>query len=164
MPALPLSEIVAGYEGALSMASNIAQVLRGGAGTRSVISISEALKKAQGRFVLEAKKSKRLPTYGTTLLTGQYACYNIYKSLDGRRFAMAAMEEKFWMNVCEILDLKEFKNQRFTEGSQTQKVKDQIQFAFDKKTAKEWAPIFAQSDCCVELVAEYNEVFNLEGV
>jgi|GEM_PF-991622 len=163
MPGLPLSELVSGYEGALSLISAIQAVLRGGEATRSTISISESLKVAQGRFVREAKKSGELPFPGNTLLTGRYPCYNIYSALDGGRFAMAAMEEKFWFSVCDLLGVPELKANRFAEGQDGKRVHEQIQSIIGAKSSTHWRPLFAGVDCCVEFVSDYTEIFGIQN-
>ena len=102
-----------------------------------------------------------MPEFGTTLITGKYPCYNIYHANDGRRFAFAAMEEKFWINLCDILNLNHLAEKRFSEGTEGAQVKQQIQKVLATKNSTEWLPLFMERDCCVELVAEYSEVFNL---
>lgn len=164
LPGLPLSELMVGYEGALAMTASILGTLRGQSPVRSVLSISESLKKAQGRFVREAELSRELPRFGTTLLTGKYPCYNLYQSSDGRRFAMAAMEEKFWLTVCDLLGLPELANQRFAEGAAGLEAKARIQGVIGGRCASDWLPSFLAHDCCIELVAEYPEVFPGKGL
>ena len=38
------------------------------------------------------------------LLTGGVACYRIYETADGRHLTVAALEPKFWRNLCALLD------------------------------------------------------------
>ena len=38
------------------------------------------------------------------LLTGGAACYRIYETADGRHLTVAALEPKFWRNLCDLLD------------------------------------------------------------
>ena len=37
------------------------------------------------------------------LLTGGVACYRIYETADGRHLTVAALEPKFWRNLCALV-------------------------------------------------------------
>ncbi len=43
------------------------------------------------------------PRHG--LLTGRYACYDTYPTRDGKWLTVAAIEPRFWANLCELLGL-----------------------------------------------------------
>src|ERR1044071_5575242 len=41
----------------------------------------------------------------TTLLTGKYACYDVYECRDGKFVSVGAIEGQFFKNLCEALGL-----------------------------------------------------------
>ena len=46
------------------------------------------------------------PRHG--LLTGRYACYDTYPTRDGRWLTVAAIEPRFWANLCELVGLPQW--------------------------------------------------------
>ena len=46
------------------------------------------------------------PGPGHDVLTGRYACYDTYRAADGRWLAVAAIEAKFFANLCRALGLR----------------------------------------------------------
>jgi alpha-methylacyl-CoA racemase len=47
------------------------------------------------------------PKPGGELVTGGSPRYNIYRTADGRYVAAAPLEERFWQNFCDLLDLED---------------------------------------------------------
>jgi crotonobetainyl-CoA:carnitine CoA-transferase CaiB-like acyl-CoA transferase len=47
------------------------------------------------------------PEPGAELVTGGSPRYNIYRTADGRYVAAAPLEERFWQNFCDLLDLED---------------------------------------------------------
>ena len=47
------------------------------------------------------------PEPGAELVTGGSPRYNIYRTADGRYVAAAPLEERFWQNFCELLELED---------------------------------------------------------
>ena len=42
------------------------------------------------------------------VLTGRYACYDTYRTADDRWLAVAAIEPRFWANLCRLLELEQW--------------------------------------------------------
>ncbi|MGK5087386.1 CoA transferase, partial [Bdellovibrionota bacterium FG-2] len=162
MPALPLADLFAAYQAALSLASAIAGVARGAtAGTRTVVSMSETLKDVQGGLIEEFRMSGTPPKPESTLFSGRFPCYRIYHSKDGRRIAVGAIEHKFWEKVCSILKVPEVLDAGFANGEKGQQTISQVQAVFEEHDWEHWAPLFDGADCCVEPVLNYQEVYGL---
>jgi crotonobetainyl-CoA:carnitine CoA-transferase CaiB-like acyl-CoA transferase len=47
------------------------------------------------------------------LLTGGVACYRIYETADGRHLTVAALEPRFWRNLCSLLDRPDLEDRAF---------------------------------------------------
>src|ERR687889_303894 len=58
------------------------------------------------------------PGPGSSLLTGRYACYDTYRAADGRWLAVAAIEPKFWANLCRALGLERWVDQQLDDAVQ----------------------------------------------
>ncbi len=159
MPALPLADLFAAYEGAIALIAAMDGVGRGEKGARVVISMSETLKNVQSVLIREYQETRVVPQPGETLFSGKFPCYRIYTAKDGRRIAVGAIENKFWSKVCEILGVPELVVEGYADGDRGQQVIARVQEAFASKTWAEWSRLFDGADCCVGPVLEFSEIY-----
>jgi len=99
----------------------------------------------------------RTPPRGTGMLSGGLACYNRYRTRDGRWMAVGALERKFWERLCDILRCPELKASHIVYGEPARAAKDKLAAAFAARTQAEWTAVFAAEDCCVSPVLEMHE-------
>jgi alpha-methylacyl-CoA racemase len=97
------------------------------------------------------------PAPATGLLTGKYACYEVYKARDGRWLAVGAIEPKFFSNLCEQLGLSHLAADQMNDGKQDD-LKREIAAAFSRRDRDEWVMLLADADCCVTPVLSISEV------
>jgi alpha-methylacyl-CoA racemase len=98
---------------------------------------------------------------GTTLLTGKYACYDVYECRDGKAVSVGAIEAQFFRNLCEALGLPDLASAQFDDGRQDE-VRKALGEAFAQKDRDVWVNELAPKDTCVApvlSVAEAAEVF-----
>src|SRR5262245_1124793 len=99
-PALPpvqVADLGAGAQGAvIEVLAALLERAQTGRGARLVVSMTHG----SYRFVAHRLHGEPVPR----LLTGGAACYRIYETADGRHLTVAALEPKFWHNLCDLLD------------------------------------------------------------
>ena len=100
----------------------------------------------------------RLTQRGNEMLSGRYACYNLYQAADQRWLSVAALEAKFWAELCTELGCPQFIEHQFASEPRQQEVKDAIARIFQNKTALEWFEQLKHKDCCVAPVRDLKEV------
>jgi len=97
------------------------------------------------------------PGPGTTLLTGKYACYDLYPAADGRWLAVGAIEPKFFANLCHALEREDLAPHQMDDDRQDE-IRAALREAFARKTRDEWVAELAGADCCVSPVLSIAEV------
>jgi alpha-methylacyl-CoA racemase len=90
------------------------------------------------------------------LLTGGLACYGIYPTADGRYLTVAALESKFFVRLCELLDLAELAPRQFEPTAQPEIAKA-LGDAFATEPLSAWLELFEGEDVCVGPVATLEE-------
>ena len=88
------------------------------------------------------------PRPGSELVTGGSPRYNIYRTRDDKFIAAAPLEQKFWENFCEAIQLPASLREDAKDARAThQAVADVIR----QKTAAQWQECFSGKDvcCCV---------------
>ena len=105
----------------------------------------------------------RATARGDSLLTGRYACYNVYETAGGRWVSVGALEHKFWANLCRALGCEEFIGEQFAEGERQQEIKARLAAIFLTRTAEEWFESLRHLDVCVTPVRNLAEVMREFG-
>ncbi|MGD0300222.1 MAG: CaiB/BaiF CoA-transferase family protein [Bryobacteraceae bacterium] len=98
----------------------------------------------------------REPMPGNEVLSGRFACYNLYQASDARWLAVGALEPKFWAELCRRLGVDDLIARQFEEPND--RVKERVASTFRSKSARVWFEELRDSDCCVTLVRTVSEV------
>jgi crotonobetainyl-CoA:carnitine CoA-transferase CaiB-like acyl-CoA transferase len=104
-PGLPPIQIADLAGGALAAVAQILAALLEGRGARITISMTHEVH----RLVAHRARGDPRPK----LLTGGVACYRIYPTADGRFLTVAALEERFWRRLCELVGLPALVDRRW---------------------------------------------------
>lgn len=103
----------------------------------------------------ELAATGREPVLGEGILSGGYACYNLYECRDGRLLALGALEPKFWAALCRVLDRPGLIARQF-EPAQSE-LKQILADVFRERDASEWERLLQPHDCCATLVRTVSE-------
>jgi alpha-methylacyl-CoA racemase len=97
------------------------------------------------------------PAPGGERVTGGSPRFFIYRTRDGKYIAAAPLEQKFWENFCDAIELaEEFRD----DEKNTAATKQAVAQCIVRKTAVEWQAIFAGKDLCCCVVASVEEALN----
>ncbi|MEO8694764.1 MAG: CaiB/BaiF CoA-transferase family protein [Acidimicrobiales bacterium] len=91
------------------------------------------------------------------LLTGDYACYNTYRCRDDKWLSVAALEPRFWRNLCEAIDLPDLVEAHEDAARQSEAAAE-LQRRFLTRTRDDWITRLAALDTCVAPVLSIDEV------
>ena len=99
----------------------------------------------------------QFPERGDSILSHRYACYNTYETADGRYISVGTVENRFWKNLCEFLEVPEYTPLQYDENRR-QEIIDFMKTTFRKKTFKQWKKDLAGIDACCEPIQNFSEV------
>jgi crotonobetainyl-CoA:carnitine CoA-transferase CaiB-like acyl-CoA transferase len=91
------------------------------------------------------------------ILSGRYACYNLYETRDGRWLSVGALEPKFWAALCRALGREELTGEQFAGGQRQQRAIETLARLFKTRDAAEWLALFGGEDVCVAPVNSIEE-------
>lgn len=94
---------------------------------------------------------------GQEVLTGGYACYNIYPTAGGGFISLGALEGKFWEGFCERIGRPEFVNWQWEVDRQDEMI-TAIQELMLQKDRDGWIEYFSQDDICLAPLLSLEEV------
>ncbi len=99
----------------------------------------------------------RLPVRSQEILTGAYACYQIYPTADNAFVSLGAIEAKFWQGFCKLVGRPEYIEKQWDISSQAEILADIRQILLGK-TRQEWVNHFAAVDICFTPVLDLAEM------
>jgi alpha-methylacyl-CoA racemase len=151
-PALPPVQLADLAAGSLTAVNRILAALlareQTGRGAHLVVSMTHG----SHRFAAHRLGGEPIPK----LLTGGLACYRMYRTADGRYLTVAALEQKFFARLCELLGLEELAPRQFDPTAQSE-LADRLAEAFAAKPLSAWLELFDAEDVCVGPVATLEE-------
>jgi alpha-methylacyl-CoA racemase len=86
---------------------------------------------------------------GRGLITGGVACYQIYRTLDGKFVVLGALEEKFWRAFCITVNRPEWLDRQHEPMPQTVLI-NELREHFAGASRDTWVTLLAGTDCCFE--------------
>jgi alpha-methylacyl-CoA racemase len=138
-PALPpvqVADLGAGAQAAvIEILAALLERTHTGRGSHLVVSMTHG----SHRFVAHRLHGEPVPR----LLTGGAACYRIYETADGRYLTVAALEPKFWRNLCDLLDRPDLIDRAFDPHL------PELEELFRSRSQRDWLHLLEGRDTCV---------------
>ena len=110
-----------------------------------------------------ATESTELPVFGT------HACYNVYRTADGRAIAVGALEPKFWTTFCDRIGRPDLAKRQYEPVRAQRRTIEDVAAIVARRTQDEWLAAFSGVDACVTAVRTADEaiadpLFHQRGV
>ena len=160
-PALPGATLADGAGGGMHAAIAILAALvrraAGGEGARLDVSVADGVLSLMALAVDQFLAGGPEPAPGSDLLTGRYACYDVYEARDGRWLAVAAIEPAFWANLCRALGLERWIPHQRDDAVQDA-VRRDLAAALRTRDRDAWVAELAPADTCVAPVLSAPEL------
>ena len=151
-PALPGATVADIAAGGMQASMAIMAALLGratsGVGGYLDVSIADGAFALMSLYVDEYLATGVEPGPGHYILTGRYACYEIYTCSDGKHISVGAIEGQFWRNLCELLELGEFADAQLDDEKQDQ-IRAALAQRFATRTRDEWVEVLGAANTCV---------------
>lgn len=97
------------------------------------------------------------PERNGALVTGNTPRYGIYATKDGQHIAVAALEENFWSNLCDALELPD---EIRDDARAPEETRDYLARRLASFTADELQKLVCAGDTCCSIVTTLREAFN----
>lgn len=92
-----------------------------------------------------------------TLLTGRYACYDLYQARDGKWLSVGAIEPNFYANLCKALGAEEHIPHQMDDARQDE-IRAAFRQVFATRDRDDWVAELAPANTCVAPVYSIPEV------
>lgn len=155
IPAVQFADVTGAMQAALYVLAAIHRARRTGEGKRIDVSMTDAMLPLAVTSIT-FKQMGWPHQAGTSMVGGGLACYQVYRTSDGRLLSVGALEAVFFARLCRALGVEELIPLQYALPKQAA-LKDRLQEVFSSRTYVEWVEFFAGLDACVEGVARFEE-------
>jgi alpha-methylacyl-CoA racemase len=160
-PPLPGATVADIAAGGLHAAAAVLAALVGrattGEGAHLDVAVADGVLWMLSLYVDEYLATGEAPGPGHYVLTGRYACYDVYPAGDGGWLAVAAIEPVFWANLCRSLGLDRWIEHQTDDDAQDV-IRADLRSALAARGRDEWVALLADADTCVAPVLTIPEV------
>jgi alpha-methylacyl-CoA racemase len=164
-PALPGATIAdaagGGMHAAIAILAALVRARTTGQGAFLDVSVAEGVLALMGLTIDEHLATGRVPAPGGDLLTGKYACYDVYPARDGKWLSVAAIEPAFWANFCRLLELPQWSKHQLDDERQDA-IRADVRRVLATRDRDDWIERLAGNDTCVAPVREIAELPGLD--
>lgn len=160
-PALPGATVADSAAGGMHAVMSIlaALVARNatGEGQHLDVAVADGAVALMSLYVDEYLATGTVPGPGHNILTGRYACYDVYRCSDDRWVAVGAIEPHFYANLCKLIGCEQWLGSQMDDDVQDQ-IRDDFAAAFATRPMDEWVEVLAAADTCVSPVLTVPEL------
>ena len=160
-PPLPGATVADIAAGGLHAAAAILAALVGrattGEGAHLDVSVADGVLWMLSLYIDEYLATGEAPGPGHYILTGRYACYDVYPTGDGGWLAIGAIEPVFWANLCRLVGLDRWIEHQ-TDDAVQDRIRADLRAVLATRPRDEWVALLADADTCVAPVLDIAEV------
>jgi len=158
VPSALIADIAGGaYPAVMNILLALRQREQTGVGCKLDVSMTDSLFPFLYWGIGNAAATGAWPRPAGEMLSGGSPRYHIYRTRDRRYLAAAPLEEKFWRNFCEAIDLPQpLRDDRKDPKATTEGVAAIIA----RRSADKWAAQLAGKDVCVNIVRTLEEAMS----
>ena len=158
IPGATIADAAAGgMHAALAICAALVRRAASGEGAFLDVSVADGVLWLMSLAVDEHLATGTEPGPGHDVLTGRYACYDTYRARDGRWLAVAAIEQKFFANLCRILGCEQWVERQYNDEAQAD-IRRDLSAAFARHDRDHWVDALAGADTCVAPVLAVSEI------
>ena len=158
LPGATVADIAAGgLHAAAAVLAALVGRARSGDGAYLDVSVADGVLWMLSLYIDEYLATGDAPGPGHYVLTGRYACYDVYPTAGGGWLAVGAIEPVFWTNLCRLLGLDRWVDQQTDDEAQDE-IRADLRAAFARRGRDEWVALLADADTCVAPVLDIAEV------
>ena len=146
-----------GMQAAMAILAALAGRAKSGEGVYLDVAATDGVLSLMSLHIDQCLATGSKPGPGHDILTGRYACYDLYQARDGKWLAVGAIEPQFYANLCKALDCEQWLRHQNDDEKQDA-IRADFKAAFAARDRDDWVQALAPNDTCVAPVCSIEEV------
>ncbi len=128
-----------------------------GEGAYLDVSVADGVLALMSLYVDEFFATGEVPGPRHNILTGRYACYDVYECSDGKWLAVGAIEPHFFANLCRAIGCEQWIAHQ-TDDERQDDIRADFRRVFATRPRDEWVEMLGPADTCVSEIASVPEL------
>ena len=158
IPGVPIADIAGGsMNAAIGILLALFARQNTGKGQYIDISMTDGMVAFLPTALIFRQRTGQEPARADGLFSHRYACYNTYETADRQFLSIGALEKRFWIQLCALLDLSDYAELQYDDQRRIEII-DSMRHAFKQKTLDEWNAVFGDKDICWGRIQSLSEV------
>jgi crotonobetainyl-CoA:carnitine CoA-transferase CaiB-like acyl-CoA transferase len=153
----PVADYASGVQAAATVLASLVARFRTGKGAYLDLSLAETVLAWQSGGLTASLRRVHAPERAANLLNGGAACYNLYRTADGRFVSLGNIEEKFWANFCTAVGRVQWIARQWEPFPQTALIAE-VASLFASEPLGHWERALGAIDHCFEPVRDFAEI------
>lgn len=145
-PGATVADTVGGYSAAVAILGALLARNASGRGCYLDVSVVDAVLRMMFHNLDSYLAGEGEPRPGGEMLTGGYACYDVYEAQDGRWLAVGAIEPHFWAALCRGLGLEHRIPDQF-DAARQDALRAEVAAAFRTRPREHWLTTLGPVAC-----------------
>ena len=146
-----------GMQAVIAILAALLRRTESGEGSYLDVSVADGVLSLMSLHIDEYLATGQEPGPGSGILTGRYACYELYRTRDDGWLAVAAIEPAFFANLCKALGLEEWIPHQLDDARQPE-LRDAFRKIFATRDRDVWVAELAPANTCVTPVYSIPEL------
>ncbi|MEE4241555.1 MAG: CaiB/BaiF CoA-transferase family protein [Desulfopila sp.] len=160
IPAMQCADIAGGaMNGVIGILLALYEREKSGKGQYIDISMTDGVVPLLTLPYILGKKTGRVQGRSESMLSHRYACYNTYETADGRYISLGAVENRFWSQLCTLLQVEEYIPLQYDEHRR-EEITARIRLIFQSRPLSYWDDLLAEADVCYSKISTLEEVLS----
>jgi crotonobetainyl-CoA:carnitine CoA-transferase CaiB-like acyl-CoA transferase len=161
VPPFPAGDFGGGGQlAAISILSALIRRERTGRGDYIDVSLLDGTLPFMGFHLAHYLATGETPSSEENLLSGKWPFYAVYQTADGKFITVAALEDRFWRDLCEALGRPDLKDKQHVTGEHRIRLREELQLIFKGRSRDEWLDILSEADVCAGPVYDTREALS----
>jgi alpha-methylacyl-CoA racemase len=148
-----------GMQAAIAILAALVRRSVTGQGEYLDVSVAEGVLFLMSLHIDQHLATGEAPGPGHDILTGRYACYDVYQARDGKWLAVGAIEPAFYANLCTALGCEQWIAHQ-TDDARQNEIRAAFRAAFATRDRDDWVAQLGPANTCVAPVYAVAELVN----
>jgi len=157
VPPVQMSGLGGAFQGVVGVLAALLKRGKTGRGESIDISLLDGVSAFAALEMSRYMAGHHLPKRGLTEGGGGYACFNVYRTADGRYLSLGCLEPQFWETFCRVVGRESFIGEQWSAPPRQDEMILEIQSVFLTRTRNEWLGLFDPETICVAPVNTFEE-------
>jgi len=157
VPPVQMSGLGGAFQGVVGILAALLSRGKTGRGQSIDVSLFDGVSAFAALEMSRYMAGHHIPKRGLTEGGGGYACFNVYRTADGRYLSLGCLEPQFWETFCRVIGKEAFIAEQWAPPPRQNELMEEVRSVFLSRALDEWLVALDPETICVAPVNTFEE-------